>query len=334
LDTSGSAMKNNGRFSIKLILLLCALVPLLTSCYNKVDINGSDSKKKIAMVVKMKHGDYWKTVQMGAEVAAKELNVELIFLAPEEETDIKEQIRLVDQAIKADVDALVLAAVDYMALGRVTDRAGNAGIPVISIDSEVASTKVRGYIGANNYDAGRKAGMELIEHTGDNSRVAIISFVQGARNAGQREEGLFDLIAQYSGITVVDKRYCNSDLALAEQVTREILEQNGQIDGIVALNAIATIGVTNVIQEMGLGGKVKVVGFDSTSEIMEMLQEGVLQSTIVQNPFTMGYLGVKQATEATQGKKIPERLDSGTVIIDVDNMFWEENQKLLFPFVK
>ncbi|MBW7459516.1 substrate-binding domain-containing protein, partial [Paenibacillus sepulcri] len=244
------------------------------------------------------------------------------------------QIRLVEQAIDWKVDALILAANDYLSLGQATDKAGSAGIPVISIDTEVASTKAKSYIGTDNYAAGRKAGMELIEQTGDNSRVAVVSFVEGARNAVQREEGLLNLLAQYSGVQVVDLRYAQSDIATAEQVTREILQEYGQIDGIVALNAIATIGVMNVVAELGMGEKIKVIGFDSTSEIMEMLQEGVIQSTIVQNPFTMGYLSVKYAVEAADGKKLPERVDSGTVVIDINNMLDEKNQKLLFPFIK
>ncbi|WP_199615356.1 substrate-binding domain-containing protein [Paenibacillus alkalitolerans] len=328
-------MRRGGRTIFRAAALLTVMALLFTACAGDEELNVPQApKKKIAMVVKMMHGDYWNTVRMGAETAAREFNAELLFAAPEEETDIDGQIRIVRQFVEEDVDALVLAASDYMALGRVTDQAGNAGIPVISIDSEVASTKVRSYIGANNYVAGRQAGMELVEHTGDNSRVAIVSFVEGARNASQREEGLLDLLAQYSGVTVVDMRYSESDLTTAEQVTRDILKKHGTIDGIVALNAIATSGVTNVIRQMGLEGKVKVVGFDSTSDIMEMLQEGVIQSTIVQNAFTMGYLGVKHAIEATEGMKLPERVDSGTVIIDTENMFFEENQKLLFPFVK
>ncbi len=318
----------------RLMLIAACLMLLVAGCSVQRDADAVSEAKTIAMIVKMEQGDYWKTVRMGAEVAAKEFGVKLVYAGPEDETRIDDQIQLVEQAIKERVDALVLAASDYMKLGRVTDAAGNAGIPVIAIDTGVASTKVKSYIGTDNYKAGYRAGMELIEQIGDNSRVAVVSFVEGAHNASQREEGLLDLIAQYSGVRVVDKRYSRSDLYTAERVTEEILRAHPDLDGIVALNSIATTGVMNVVEEKGLGGKVKVIGFDTSTDIMEMVQEGVVQSTIVQNSFTMGYLGVKLAVEAAQGMTLPERVDSGSVVIDAENMLYEQHQKLAFPFVK
>jgi len=319
--------------SLGMLSLLLSLSLTLSGCSSQLDHSEQEHSITVAMIVKMEKGDYWEIVEKGAEVAAKEFGVNLIFTGPEQETLIAEQIHMVQTAIDDKVDAIVLAASDYMELGRVTDAAGNAGIPVITIDSEVASTKVRSHIGTDNYRAGYKAGMELVEHVGDNSRVAVVSFVEGAYNSGQREEGLFYLIAQYSGIQVVEKRYSYSNLAAAKEATEQILLEYPDIKGIVALNYIATAGVASVINEKGLGGKVKVVGFDASSEIMEMVQEGVVQSTIVQNSFTMGYLAVKYAVDATKGTKLPERYDSGSVIIDAESMLYEENQKLVFPFV-
>ncbi|MED4605491.1 substrate-binding domain-containing protein, partial [Paenibacillus validus] len=107
------------------------------------------------------------------------------------------------------------------------------------------------------------------------------------------------------------------------------------VDGIVALHAVSSIGVAEEIERLGLQGKVKVVTFDSTLEDIEYLQEGVIQATIIQNPFSMGYLGVKYAVDLLGGsKKVPARYDTGTTVIDQNNMFWSDNQKLLFPFVK
>lgn len=68
--------------------------------------------------------------------------------------------------------------------------------------------------------------------------------------------------------------------------------------------------------------------------MMEQIQEGIVQATVIQNPFSNGYLAVKNAVEILQGIKVPERVDTGTKLIDLDNMLWPENQKLLFPFVR
>lgn len=68
--------------------------------------------------------------------------------------------------------------------------------------------------------------------------------------------------------------------------------------------------------------------------MMESLQDGTVQATVIQNPFSNGYLAVKYAVEALEGATIPERVDTGTKLIDLENMLWPENQKLLFPFVR
>ncbi|ANS77170.1 LacI family transcriptional regulator [Paenibacillus yonginensis] len=282
----------------------------------------------------MDHGDYWNTVRMGAEVAAKEYNVNFKFSAPENENDIAGQISQMEQAIKEKPDAIILSATDYMALAQVTDRASYAGIPVISMDSEVASTKVKSYIGANNYEAGQKAAERLIKLTGPSAQIGIVNFVQGARNADQREEGFTDYAARFPGVKIVDTVYCGSDEALAYRLTLEMLKRFPSLDGIVAMNAEASIGVGRAVNESGAAAHLQLITFDNPPEMLELLQEKKVQAMVVQNAFSNGYLAVVTALKAARGESVEERYDTGIKVIDLENMLWPENQKLLFPFVK
>jgi ribose transport system substrate-binding protein len=328
----GLSGKRKGSFYSALVLMSLFI---LISCTNKSEVTASpEVKKNVTLIVKMQSGDYWKTVRMGAEAAAKEFNVNLNVLEPKDEEDVSGQIALVSQAVREGAAAIVLAANDFNALTEVVEQASSQRIPVITIDSEVNSSKVRSFIGINNYDAGRKAGRKLIELTGDHGKIAIMSNGKDSRNSEQRERGLMEEIAQYPGVEVLKKEYCFSDKKLCGEQTRKIIAEHEQIDGIIALNAISSLGVANEIQGLGLAGKVKVITFDNTPEDIEFLQEGIIQATIIQNPFSMGYLGVKYAAEANEGKKVPESVDTGTKVIDQENMFWSDNQKLLFPFVK
>lgn len=286
------------------------------------------------MIVKMNKGYYWNTVKMGAEVAAKEFNVELTFVGPESEQDIKGQIGMVDDSISRQVDAIILAASDYMKLAQVTDRAAHHKIPVISMDSEVASARIKTYVGTNNYESGQKAAKRLIELIGQKGSVGVVSFVEGARNADERAEGLKDYIARYPDVRLVDIVYCGSDEHLAARLTNVMLKENPDLRGIIALNEVASIGVAQEVQYLGLEHQVKIVTFDSPPAVMEMLQEGVVQATVIQNPFSNGYLAVQHAVETIEGIDGPERVDTGSKLIDLDNMLWPENQKQLFPFVK
>jgi ribose transport system substrate-binding protein len=315
--------------------VIAAAVLLLTSCSAKGDLTDqTDPQKNIALILKASNGDYWKTVRMGAEAAAKEFNVNLSIASPDREEDVKGQIELVNQAIKDGADGLVLAANDFKSLAEVTDRAADRDIPVITIDSEVDSAKVRSYIGINNYEAGQKAGQKLVELVGDKGRIAVMSFGKGAKNPDQREQGLLDELSKHPQIQVAGKEYCYSDPKLCGELTEKLLANDNRIDGLAALNAISSMGAATAIQKLGLTGKVKVITFDNTPEDIGFLQDGVIQATIIQNPFSMGYLGVKYAVEAMDDKKTPEFVDTGTKVIDQENMFWLDNQKLLFPFVQ
>ncbi|WP_238996717.1 substrate-binding domain-containing protein [Paenibacillus pinistramenti] len=298
------------------------------------ELRANSSGMVIDMIVKMDHGDYWNTIRMGAEVAAKEYNVNLKFKAPTNENDTDGQIRLMEQSIQEKPDAIILSASDYMALAQVTDRASYAGIPVISMDAEVASTKVKSYIGANNYEAGQQAAERLIQLTGTSAKIGIINFVKGARNADQREEGFSDYAARFPGVKIVETAYCASDEKLAQKQTAEMLRHYPDLDGIVAMNAEASIGVGRAIEEVGSSSRVKVITFDNPPEMLELLQEKKVQAMVVQNAFSNGYLAVVTALRSAQGSSVEERYDTGTKVIDLENMLWPENQKLLFPFVK
>jgi ribose transport system substrate-binding protein len=327
-------IKMGKRIKLLAICVLLTSVSILSGCSENVNLDNTQKKKNIALIVKMKNGDYWKTVKMGADVAAREFDVNVDFNAPDDEEDIEGQIRLVNEALEKKVGALILAASDYKALAEVTEKAYNQKIPVIIIDAEVNTDRIHSFIGTDNRDAGIKAGEKLVELAGTDSRIAIMSFVKGTGNAEQREEGLMSVISKYPQIKVVAKEYSLSDTKLANQLTKKIISEKGEIDAIVALNAISSIGVAQAIYEMNLAGRVKVITFDSTPEEIEFIEKEVIQATIIQNPFSMGYLGVKYAVEAMEGKKIPKRIDTGSKAIDKNNMYLPANQKLVFPFVK
>lgn len=329
-------MKRSAKYANRVcLLLLSALLMLpITSC-GRPGSGGNDKQETdVDMIVKMDRGDYWKTTKLGAEVAAKEYNVRLNFLAPENENDVEGQIRLMEESIERRPDAIILAASDYEALGQVTDRTSYYDIPVISMDSEVASTKVQTFVGTNNYEAGQKAAERLVELTGPESEIGIINFVKGARNANQREEGFLDYVARFPDVHVVDIQYCGSDENLAYKLTADMLKRFPDLEGIVSLSAESSIGAGRAVDELGYGGKVKMIAFDNPPEMLELLQEEKVQAMVVQNPFNNGYMAVAAAVQAARGEKLEDRIPTDTKLIDLNNMLWPENQKLLFPFVK
>lgn len=306
----------------------------LNSCAATTELDmGSKREIEIAVVLKMSYGYHWGSVKLGADAAAREFNVNIQYYAPDNEDDYCEQIKLVNEALKRNIDALILAASDYNALTATVEGAYSLGIPVIIIDSEVNTDKVHSFIAADNLEDGKKAGNMLLDIVGENADIAIMNFVKGTKNAEQREEGLMSVISKYPGIKVKAKEYCLSSTTRAYELTKKIIRENENINAIVALNSISCEGVARAVEEAGLSGKVKIIAFDSSIQGINYLENGTIQAMIIQNPFSMGYLSVKYAYDAIEGKRIPKHVTIDSKVVDKQNMYLPENQKLLFPIV-
>lgn len=328
-------MRNLRKTLIRAMALVTAALTMAASagCEGS-DLSGVTKTPLIKVIVKKSNADYWSVVKLGAEAAGKEFGVNVEYEGPTDERDIDGQIKMVQDAIDQNADAIVLAASDYLKLVDVVEKAASVNIPVIIIDSELKSDMVKSFIGTDNVSAGKMLGEALVQKVGEKCSIGIMNFVKGAGSAAQREQGLLETLGKYPGIKILDKEYCSSNESLAQQLTEKIIKENPDIDAMVCLNAYATVGTSAAIEKLGLTGKVKVIGFDSTPEEVSYMEKGTIQAFVIQKPFSMGYLGVKNAYEAIQGKTIPARIDTGSTVIDMDNMYLPENQKLVFPFAE
>jgi ribose transport system substrate-binding protein len=315
---------------VAVMLIILSLSATFGCSGNKLSVQ--EKKIEIKVIVKKVDADFWAVVKMGAEAAGKEFDVNVDFGGPEDENDIAGQIKMVKDAIDNKVDAIVLAAGDYTRLVDVAEEAVTKNIPVIIIDSELKSNKVVSFIATDNVDAGKKLGETLVKKVGKNCKVAIMSFIKGTATSDQREEGLLNELGKYSGIKIFAKEYCNSDENLAKQLTEKIIKKYPKLDAVICLNAYGTVGTARAIDNLKLTGKLKIIGFDSTPDEINYLEDDNIQALVVQNPFNMGYLGVKYAFDTINKHSVPKRTNTGCQVIDKDNMYLPENQKLVFPF--
>jgi len=276
--------------------------------------------------------DFWLTVKAGADSAGKELGVETVWRGPARETDVPTQISILEDYINKRVDAIVLAATDARGIIPYVRKAMEAKIPVITIDSGVESELPLSFVATDNIAAARRAAQTLAGLVGEKGEVACIPFVPGAATSVMREEGFREEIKNYPGIKLVAVQYSQSDVALAMSITEDILTAHRDLAGIFAANEAGTLGVMRAIKARGLAGKVKVVGFDASDDELQGLRAGLVQALIVQDPFKMGYLGVKYAVDAVNGKEVPKRVDTGVYVVTKENLETAEIQRVVHPF--
>jgi len=98
------------------------------------------------------------------------------------------------------------------------------------------------------------------------------------------------------------------------------------------MNEVSTVGAAQAILDAGLTGKIRLLGFDSSLAEIKFIEQGVIDATVVQKPFNMGYLSVKAALDAVEKKPRIRFIDTGSELITAANLYLPENQKLLFPF--
>ncbi len=286
-------------------LLLLAFAPVLAQ------------KKQwhIAIVPKALTGEYWVRCKKGAEAAAKQFGVRLTFTGPSAETEVDKQIDIVENLITRGVDAIGISPCDGKALVPVIEKAVAKGIPVVTVDSDAKTNKRLAYIGTDNEKAGEMAARELAKLMGGKGKVLIIQGVPGAENLMQRVKGFKRVIAKYPQIRIVSEQACQSDQALALNITENALTVHPDLGGIFGVNAPGAPGAAQAVKAVGKAGKVKIVGFDALPDTVRYCAEGVIQAIVEQRPYRMGYLAVRYLKEALEGKKIPRMVDTGVDII-------------------
>lgn len=316
------------------LLLIAAAVMLFSALYpDSAERKQEQTGKTIQLILRTNEGEYWQNMAKGAQAAVKEFGITLHISAASDQGDVDGQLQKAMQSLEAQPDAIVLGANDDAAFEPFLKAAADRHIPVIAIDSILTSGKTASYIGMDNYLAGREAVREMAEQLGGEGNVTIIAYTMGGINGKLREQGIRDAIAEYPGLRLVDRQQCSDEFGDCQQTVSGILDTQ-KVNGILSLNTEASIGAALELKRRKFGEQVKLVGFDSSPELLELLQENQLQTLIVQNPFSMGYLGIKYALEAAGGKTVPSRVEMNMKLIDQENMFWMENQKLLFPVVQ
>lgn len=313
-------------FFKKQALLLIAVILLVSSA------QAWEARKPVILVCgKALDSSFWLQVRAGAMAAARQSGARIIWKGPAVETDVAEQIAIIEDYTNKRVDAIALAACDLKALYAPVKKAADRRIPVISFDSGIDPDPTLSLVATDNLNGAMQAGAVLAQLIGKKGKVACIPYIPGSSTSILREKGFKMALRQFPQIKLVAVQYSESDVAKAMAVTENILTANPDLKGLFAANEPSAIGAARTVKARGLAGKVKIVAFDASPLEINMLQKGIIQGLIVQNPYNMGYTTVKVCIDAWRGKKIARRIDTGVNVVTQDNFQEPLIQKLLFP---
>lgn len=327
---------NKPRTFIKTFRLSAALILAaagLAACSSPRLGDVEEAPMRIALVAPVHAGEQGDAMRLGADAAAKEFGAQLEYISFEPDEDAKEQLLAALKVVENGVSAVLIDPANDSVLTELAARTSANGAPVVTLNDERTAKGVMAAISTDNMEAGRQAGEAMAELLGGSGTVAIIQSDRSDPDLEQREAGARAVLAEYGDIHISDSAACGNLRDACWQAAKQLLDQV-QVDGVLALEAPASLGLSDEVKRRGKQGEIKIVTFGSETEQLELLQEGILHKLVVQNGFSTGYLGVKQAVALLSGERVDKPILLETKVIDAVNMFWMTNQKMLFPFVQ
>jgi ribose transport system substrate-binding protein len=319
------------------LLLLISAAVLPVGCNRSKSSSGK--KLTIAVIPKGTSHEFWKSIHAGAVKAARELSapgaeVEVIWKGPLREDDREQQIQVVEGFASQGVNGIVLAPLDNHALARPVEEAKNSGVPTVIIDSGLESQAIVSFVATDNRKGGVLGADRLGELLGGKGKVILLRYAEGSASTEEREAGfLQEMKSKYPNVELISTdQYAGATRDTAKRASENLLNRFGDdVQGIFCPNESTTAGMLSALQDIGKAGKVMFVGFDSSQMFIDAMTAKQLHGIVVQNPFNMGYLGVKTMVDSLQGKPVEKRIDTGVTIITPDNLNAPESQALLHP---
>lgn len=305
-----------------LIVLLCASFAAL-SC-------SKPAGKRIVFIPKGRAHVFWQSVHAGAIAAMREApGFNVIWNGPASETDYEGQIKIMDSAINQHVDAICIAPIDKKILVSLVEHAAAIGIPVIIFDSPVDTDTFTAQVATDNYQGGRMAAQRLGEILGGKGKIAEVAVQAGSASTMLREQGFEEYLkSELKDIKLADKQYGMADFAQSLKVAENMLTATPDLTGMFASNESSTVGAVRALKDRK---GVKLVGFDSSPQLLEALRDGVVDALVVQDPFQMGYKSMKAAIEKIDGKMPAHIQNIAPTLVTRDNMNLPEIQAKINP---
>ncbi len=280
--------------------------------------SSSGGEKSIAVIFKALNAEYWKTMKSGCEDAAAELGVKVTVLGPNAESEIAQQVTMIEEQLSAGVDAIAVAPCDESAvIGAVQPYVGK--VPIFAVDTDFTLDGKTAFIGTGNSTAAELGGIYAAQKIGEGGNAILIGGQQGEGTSTSRLEG-FQKGLEENGCNVLETQYGKNTADGAMAVMEDMLTKYpGQVNAVLAMNDDMIQGCQQAIKNAGVTGIV-LVGFNGDTPALQLIDSGELDATVAQQPYDMGYQCVEQMVKSINGETVEENQDVPAVLITKDNV--------------
>ncbi|TMB83183.1 MAG: substrate-binding domain-containing protein [Chloroflexi bacterium] len=322
--------------SKRFFAILGAAALVLAACSSNTGASGSASgggtaKPYIPIVSKGFQHQFWQAVKKGAEQEAAKENVTVNFEGPASESQVDQQMDMLQAEYDKHPAAVCFAALDSKAAIPLLQKFKDAKIPVIGFDSGVDSDIPVTTAATDNIAAAGQAADKLAEAIGGSGKVGLIVHDQTSRTGIDRRDGfLKEMKAKYPNIQIIGPQYGGGDQLKSADLAKAMIQANPDIKGFFGANEGSAIGVINAVKELNKSGKIAVVGYDSGQAQIDAINSGLMLGAITQNPIGIGEQCVKAAVKAIKGESQPKTIDTGFFWYDKSNINDPQIQAVLY----
>lgn len=294
---------------------------------------GGEQRLSMIYIPKVVDGtnDFWTSLILGTQMAAKEFNTEIEIMAPDEENDVEGQNRILMEAMEKQPDAILISPSSFTESDSLLQKARDQGIRITYIDSYTEQDIQDITVATDNVEAGRQLGKFAASILEPDDQIAVVAHVKGVSTAVEREQGFCDGLGAMAD-NIVDVVYCDSSYEKSFELTVELMKKYPDLKMVAGMNEYSSVGAARAVKTAGAEEQIAVVGVDSSQEAVQLMEKGVFKGIVVQKAFKMGYLGVEETSRLLRGQNYETEIDSGCQLVTPENMYSGEIEKLLFPF--
>ncbi|QHZ54838.1 sugar ABC transporter substrate-binding protein [Brevibacillus sp. NSP2.1] len=287
-----------------------------SSTQQQPQTGSGEQKPKIYVVLKTLNSEYFQFIEAGAKAAFQDFNVDGTIMAPSNQTQVMEQVNMIEDLLNKNPDGLVLTPSQPVAVVSALAKYKAKDIPVVLLDSDVDWEDKTTFIGNDDALSGQKAGETLAAKLSRGDKVAILEGISGTPTSAKRVQGAREALEQ-AGMIVAASEAANWDRVEAVSVMENVLQAHPDIKGVVAANDEMALGAIRASEAKGKD--IAVVGMDGIIEAIESIQKGSMDASIAVKTYDMGYKGVENAVKAIRKETVPKQIVTEIDVITPDN---------------
>jgi ribose transport system substrate-binding protein len=277
----------------------------------------SSERESIALFTKNQTNPYFQTLRIAADVAAKQMDVELVHFVPTKPDNMPEQMSQIEDVIVRKPSAAVFIPVNSTAMVPGVEKLNAAGIPVVNLTDRADGGQFVTFMGCDDEKIAADTARHLFHKMNGVGNVVIIEGVSGSSNNQKRMAGFKTALAEFPNIKLLASQPGEFQRTVALNVTENLLQAHRQIDAILAANDSMAMGVIEALD--AANRKALVIGLNGTKEAIDAIKAGKLLATGDCDGFLQGCMGVIAAVRHIRQMPVPPEVIFPIKVFDNTN---------------